>query len=245
MKTIAIIDENPACHERMKTLLSDFCPWVKVLGATNSVREGQQLVLATCPDAILLGVSLIDGTGFDLLDLLPTFRGNKIFLAKDQQCAFKAIKYGALDYLIKPIQLIEFVEAIEKLQRVLPATDPPIGNAKLLPTDKKMLANHITLHTQDSLTFVKLKDIIRLEAEGNYTYFYLLNNKKILVSKSLKDYECLLPETSFFRVHQSHIVRISGIKKIIKQDGGYVEMEDGSLIPISRRKKNDFLEYMQ
>lgn len=243
-KTIAIIDDEGHSRQTMRTLLHQLCPGVKIAGEAGNVQEGVALIKATHPDAILLDISMEDGTGFDLLDRMPDLLCKVIFVTAHDEFAIKAIKYSALDYLLKPIIPEELVAAIEKLYQPAPKSYTK-QISQLLDAHKKQSIDRITLHTQESMIFVNLDEIIRLEAEGCYTCFHLIDNRKHLISKPLNNFENLLPAEFFFRIHQSHIVRTLCVRKVLKLDGGYAEMTDGSKIPIARRRKNEFLKSLE
>lgn len=243
-KTIVIVDDDSHTQQTIRTLLHELCPNVKIVGGAVNVQEGIALINATHPDAVLLNISMEVGSGFDLLDRMPDHTYKVIFITAYDKFAIKAIRYNALDCLLKPIIPEELVAAIEKLNKPAQKSDNK-QIPQLFDAHKKQSINRITLHTQDCLIFLNLDEIIRLEAKGSYTYFHLTDNRKHLISKPLNKFETLLPDELFYKIHQSHIVRTLCVRKVIKLDGGYAEMTDGSKIPIARRRKNEFLKSLE
>ncbi len=243
MKRIAIIDDESHARQTLRTILNELCPQVSIVGEANGVLSGVQLIRQASPQCVLLDISMEDGSGFDLLDQFPHPDFKVIFTTAFDQFALKAFRYSALDYLIKPIVPNELKAAIEKLETE--SLEQHVEKLKhLLAVGKQPQVKKIVLSTQEGLVFLPIEKIVRLESEGCYTTFYLLNNERHVVSKGLKEYEELLPEDSFFRIHQSHIVQRSFVRKVMKEDGGYVVMKDGSKVPLANRRRQAFMEWL-
>jgi two-component system, LytTR family, response regulator len=243
MKAV-IIDDEKKSREVLKTLVEKNNPQLIISGMADGVQSGIKLVQEELPDIIFLDIKMADGTGFDLLESLPDLKSRVIFTTAYDQFALKAIKYSALDYLMKPIDSEELKAAIEKAEKQK-AQNPSMENLQfLLENFKKSESNYsrITLPTGNAYEVVNISDIIRCEAETSYTKFVLAGKRNILVSSSLKYYEDLLPEKDFFRLHHHHLVNLAHVQKFLKEDGGYVIMSDGSKIEISRRKKEAFIQ---
>lgn len=243
MKRIAIIDDESHARQTIRTLLKELCPQATVVGDANGVQSGVRLIEQTSPQCVLLDISMEDGTGFDLLDQFahPAFK--VIFTTAFDQFALKAFRYSALDYLVKPIVPMELKTAIEKLETE--SIDQHVEKLKhLLATGRQPQMKKIVLSSQEGLVFLPLDQIVRLESEGCYTTFYLLESERHVVAKGLKEYEELLPSDTFFRIHQSHIVQRSFVRKVLKEDGGYVAMKDGSKIPLAIRRKQAFMDWV-
>ncbi len=244
MKRIAIIDDEPAARQLLRNLLASLCPGVEICGEADSVATGYPLLRQTQPHGVLLDISMEDGTGFDLLDKFPTPNFQVIFTTAHDEFALKAFRYHALDYLLKPINPVELAAAVDRLQPEMPA-DFPAKISHLLESARTNRLSKITLTSQEGIIFLSLDQIVRLEADGNYTVFHLATNERHIITRPIKDFEELLPKEDFFRLHQSHLVRIAAVKKILKEDGGYVLLENGFKAPIARRRKEEFLEVMR
>lgn len=250
-----IIDDETQVRNLLADLLNTYCPKAHIVGTADSVQNGVKAIAEHNPDLVLLDVNLGDGTAFDLLQQLPETNFALIFVTAYENYALQAFRASALDYLLKPIHVEALQEAIEKAYQQRNAhqlTDQLsqqlsgqlsqqlksyLDNLNGKPDDKK-----IVLKTQDSLYVVRIQDIIRCEAEHNYTTLYLHNGNRIVVSRTLKEYETLLVDHRFFRAHQSHLVNINYIHCFDKREGGLLRMEDGSTVPVSQRKREELAE---
>ncbi len=229
------------------TLLHDlekFCPKIKVIGEADSVTSGIAAIQNLHPDVVFLDIQLGDGTGFDILEKLGDFDFQVIFTTALDTYGIKAIKFSALDYLLKPIDPDELIEAVSKLEqntqkeKIKDSIGLLLENIRdIQPSNKR-----IALNSADKVHMVYIKDIIRCESQGGYTIFYLNNAEQIVVTKNLKEYEHLLEEYSFIRVHHSHLINFSYLKEYVKKDGGYAIMTDKSQVPVSFRKRNNLLD---
>lgn len=244
----AIIVEDELCsREALKNLIKDYCPELEVFAAAASVEEGVQVINNLQPDLLFLDIALNVGTGFDLLEQVQNRPFDMIFTTAYEHYALRAIKFSAIDYLLKPLDIEELTEAVRKVidKRQTHSYNHQI-DALLHNLQSQNHRRHtITLSTAEGMIFVPVHDIIRLEAMGSYTQFYLRDGKKVLVSKHLKEYEQLLQEADFCRVHQSHLVNLNEVRKYVKADGGYVILNDQSRITISTRRKEFFLKQVQ
>lgn len=241
-----IIEDEFHSREFLKNVLAELFPDMPLMGTAESVQTGIELIGRTSPDLVFLDIEMQSGTGFDLLQGLPQRNFDVIFTTAYDHYALQAIKFSAVDYLLKPIDLDELTLAVGKVRD---RQSRKTGNAAL----ETLLANlkqpesekqTITLATMDGLEFVPLSHIIRLEAAGAYTTFFLKDGRKIMVSKNLKEYEQLLPSSSFFRPHNSHIVSLNEVKRVLKTDGGSAILNDGSTILISPKKKDEFVRLL-
>jgi len=235
-----IVDDEPDGRENIKSFLDRDFPEFTVVGEAASVQEAITKIPTARIDLLFLDIELEDGSGFDLLDKLKQVNFNVIFTTAHDEFAIRAFRYNALDYLLKPIDPDDFTQAINKakeynldiLQRQL---------TQLIHSAQGKTFDQITLNTSTGHVFMNTKDISRIETYGNYSFVYLTEGDRLLVSRNLKEFEEMLPEPDFFRVHQSHIVNTSHVRKIIKEDGDQVIMSDGARIPVSRRRKEEFL----
>lgn len=239
-----IIDDEKKSRELLNSMLTKHCPELSVTGMAESVQTGVDLIRKVNPDLIFLDIEMSDGTGFDLLEQVQGLNAGIIFTTAYDRYAVKAIKYSALDYLLKPIDLDELKTAVSKVSDKKNNLSSMENLQFLLQNFRKPDDNYskITLPTGNAYEIVNIKDIIRCEAEGSYTNFILTNSRKLLVSFSLKHYEDLLPADQFIRVHHHHLININHVVRFLKTDGGYAVMTDGSEIEISRRKKDAFLQ---
>jgi two-component system LytT family response regulator len=244
MKQIVIIDDEKDARQSLVTLLNTYCPEVEICGEADSVEQAYSVICQTKPSCILLDISMEDGTGFDLLDRFPNPAFHVIFVTAYDSYALKAFRYHAIDYLLKPIQVEELVTAINRINPdSFKDYIPKIQN--LLESNKTRQFDKITLTSMEGLVFINISDIIQLESSGSYTTFYLINEEKHLVARPMKDFEDLMPEKSFFKIHQSHIININLVKKVLREDGGFAIMSNGLRIPIARRRKDEFLMTMK
>jgi len=242
LKTIIVEDEEKA-RLNLKRLLQEYCNNVEIIDMLDGVAPGIKSIKKHNPDLVFLDVKMRGETGFDLLEQIDDIKFEVIFTTAHNEYALKAFKFSAIHYLLKPIDidlLVNAVNRVEEMQKQKFDTahfNIAIENLK----EQKNTFRKIALPTNDGLVFIQIEEIIRCESEDNYTYFFLANETRILVSKTIKHYEELLAEHNFFRVHQSHLINLNHIKKYHKGEGGYAIMADESTIPVSRRKKNLFL----
>lgn len=244
MKRIAIIDDEPDARQLLRTMLATFCPDVEACGEADSVESAYALIRQTRPHGVLLDISLEDGTGFDLLEKFPHPFFQVIFTTAHDAFALKAFRYQALDYLLKPVNPEELARAIDRVTPEL-SEDFPMRIRNLLESARSQRVDKIALTSQEGIAFLSLDQIVRLESEGSYTTFFLLNQERYVVSRPMRDFESLLSEDGFFKLHQSHLVNLAFVRKILREDGGYALMEDGCKVPIARRRKDEFLEVMR
>jgi two-component system, LytTR family, response regulator len=242
-----IVEDEKKSSELLSTMIKRFCPGVTLEAVAESVREGEEVIRKFTPDLVFLDVEMGDGNGFDLLRKVSDVDFDLIFTTASDQHAVKAIKYSALDYLLKPIDPDELQSAVNKVNDRKTDTSA-IDNLRILLKNLKKdddRFTRITLPTGNSYELINIKDIIRCEAEGNYTNFFIDGKKKLLVSASLKHYEDLLPPEDFIRVHHHHLININHVVRYLKTDGGYAVMSDGTEVEVSRRKKDAFIQRLQ
>jgi two-component system, LytTR family, response regulator len=244
MINAVIVEDEQKSREVLEALIKANCPDVSIVGSAESVADGESVIRSQRPRLIFLDIEMSDGSGFDLLEKVPNTGFDVIFTTASDAHALRAIKYSAIDYLLKPIDADELKAAVEKI-RAKQTDNTNLENLKfLLQNFRKPNEQYskITLPTGNAYEIVNVKDIIRCEADGSYTSFFLENKKKLLVSASLKHYEDLLPPEDFIRVHHHHLVNMNHVVRYLKADGGYAVMSDGTQIEISRRKKDAFLQ---
>jgi len=241
LKAIIIDDEFDA-RQTLVNFIGKYCKNVEVTGEAEGVESGLNLLKSHQPDIVFLDIQMEDGNGFDLLKKVDKIDFDVIFTTAYDEYAVKAFKFNATDYLLKPIDPVELVNAINKAEKERSKTPIEKKLNILMETYENQQFKTITLSTVDEMHFINISDIIRCEADGNYTQFHLLNGKKITVPTTLKEYDEMLPSSIFYRIHQSHLINVHYIKKYVKKEGGYVIMLDNSELEVARRRKDSFLE---
>jgi len=236
MPTAIIIDDVPQARKTLQQDLEIYCPDIELIGTAEGVVNGAKLLKNENPELLFLDIQMKDGSGFDLLDLLPEINFHVIFTTASDAFAIKAFRYAAIDYLLKPIDPEELIEAVAKAKNT-PATATESFDLLKTSINEKATPKRLALHTQEKIHITTIVDIIRCESNGNYTQFFFANGEKLLVTKTLKEYDKLLSENDFIRVHQSHLVNPHHVKAFLKIDGGYLKMMDGAEVPVSSRKK--------
>ncbi len=241
-----IIDDEARSRKALETALKDYCPSVEVISIAETPEKGIEAILANKPDIVFLDVQMPGMSGFDLLSHFPVIDFDIVFITAHDHYAIKAIRFSALDYLLKPIQIDELMTAIKKAEEKKNNRHTNWQYKSLYENVKnnQNKSGSIAVPTGNGLLFIKTENIIRCEAEGNYVIIYQSGIEKILITKKLGDIESLLNEKEFFRVHNSHIVNLAHIKKYVKGDGGYVIMSDNSTVDVARRKKEEFLQML-
>ena len=234
-----IIDDESKARNALKNLLNKHCENIQVVDEGDCVKAGVEKIKNLNPDVVFLDVQMPDGTGFDLLEQLPEINFKIIFVSAYDKFAIQAFKFSAIDYILKPVEPEQLIEASSLLSEDDKYSEI---NKKLevLLTNRNSFEK-ITLPTIDGIIFVKIKEITRCESDNNYTNIFLNNGEKIIVSKTLKEYDEMLTPFNFFRIHKSHLINLKYLERYKKGEGGYVIMEDGAELEVSRRRKEDFL----
>lgn len=243
LKTI-IIDDEAANREVLEIMLQDYKDDIDIVASCNGPKTGMTAILQHKPDLVFLDVEMPGMTGFDLLEMLGDTKIGVIFVTAHNHYAMQAIQFSAMDYLLKPVNPGQLKTAIVKAKNRLAEASYAqqyktfVENAKSHQGDSKTMA----LPTQEGLVFVKINEILRCESSGNYTTIYLVNKLQYLVSRTLKEFDKLLEGMNFFRVHHSHLINLEHIKRYVKGEGGYVIMNDDSMVEVARSRKADFLQ---
>lgn len=251
MITAVLIDDDENLRDGMKGLLELYAPEIKIIGEAESVQTGTAIIEKLRPQVIFLDILLNDGTGFDILEQIAQRNGKTtshiVFITAHEEFAIKAFRFSALDFLLKPVDPDELQKVIAKIKEVLEKNDNYAHIDLLIENIRKKVDNfkRIALSTADGIHVFEVSDIIRCEGEDNYTTFYIKNNKPVIISRTLKEYEDLLGEYGFERIHQSHLINLAYLKSYIKKDGGYVVMADNANLPISQRKKERLQELIK
>ena len=239
-----IVEDEIRSRDTLRGLLKRYCKNVEIIAEADSYRSGLAAIRKHHPDVVFLDIQMPDGSGFKLLEELDEIKFEIIFTTAFDQFAIKAIKFSALDYLLKPIDPEELVNALKKVENKISKGKLNQNIQVLLDNIKSRDADppKIILSTFEKIHIIETDNILRCESDNYYTNFFLTDGKQILVSKTLKENEAMLGEHNFIRPHKSHLVNVKYIKGFLRNDGGYIEMTDGSKIPVSRRKKEKIIE---
>ncbi len=240
-----IIDDEVKARQGLRLVLEKYCPGVEILALCESPKTGLEKIEELQPDLIFLDVQMPKMSGFDLLEKIPEINFEVIFVTAYDRYAIKAIKFSALDYLLKPIDVDELITAVQKISKR--RKNRTIKYQSLLnnvKTDAKTLTR-LAIPSDNEIIMQPIKDIIYCEADSSYTTLHLINDKRIIVAKTLKEFENILPESDFCRIHHSTLVNISHIVKYIKGEGGYIIISNNKHLNVSRRKKECFLKILQ
>lgn len=245
LKTV-IVDDEPNAVDFINSVIGDHCPELEVVGKAYNVTSGIKKIEEQNPDLVFLDVEMPNGTGFDLLAHFPEKEFDVVFITAFNHYAIKAIKFSAVDYILKPLNITEFIEAVRKvLQKRGSSKSHGDENFKILMENlKSPVPSRLAIPTAEGMEYLNPKEIIRIEADRSYSWFFLTGNRKILVSKNLKEFQDLLSDRYFFRSHNSHLINLKYVHKFVRKEGGYIEMQDGEQIPISRNRKDIFLVHM-
>jgi len=245
MKAI-IIDDELSGREVLKKLVQLNCPEVTVVNTLNSIKTGLHSIKEDKPDLVFLDIQMPNASGFDLLNQLDKIDFEIIFVTAHDSFAIRAFKYAAVDYLLKPIKVTELIEAVhradERIKNNQNQDNVKFMLDKVSPAKKVFLNNKILLPTLGGYNIIEVSEITYCKSESNYTKFHFVDGKNLVVSKTLKEFESILLENNFFRIHRSYIINLNCIAKYNKGKGGEVVMKDGAILEVSREKKEEFLK---
>lgn len=242
IKTVLVDDETDSIKV-LQRLLSAYCPEVVVVGNADGVETGLHVIQTAKPDLVILDIEMTHGNAFDLLNQLQPIEFQVIFVTAFDNYAIRAFKYSAVDYLLKPVDIDDLRGAVERATRkvqgrsFIDQMETLLYNVETFQLTQQKMA----VPTLTGLVFIPIKDIIRFEAKGSYTSIFLTNTEEIVATRNIKEYEDLLPDAIFCRVHNSHIINLHKIQKYHKGRGGYIIMEDGSNIEVASRRREEFL----
>ncbi len=242
-----IIDDDTAMQAVNSRLLSEYFPEIKLVGTANSIKSGIELIRAENPDLVLLDIELSDGTGFQLLQKLQPYNFKVVFITGFDSFGIKAIKFSALDYILKPVNETEFQQAIQRAVKLIEKNESALPQLEVLMESFKqeMHSKKIVLRTADTMHIIDISDICFCKSDNSYTTFYFEDDEPILVSKGLKEYESLLSGHGFFRPHQSYLVNLNHVKKVDKSDGGFIIMKNKKEIPVSMRQMKNLVGLLE
>ena len=242
-----VIDDEVKARETIIDMLNLFCKDIDVIGEASSVSTGFEMINHHNPDLILLDIKMTDGSGFDLLKKFERIGFYVIFITAFEEFAIEAFKFSAIDYLLKPIDPDELTDSVSNVKERLQKDNYSLQLGTFFENleSSNGKTKKLVLKTSDSIHVVSLNEIIRCQSDKNYTHFYTISNGKIVVSKTLKEYEELLTDFGFLRAHQSHLINLNFIKRFDKSDGGVLVMKDNSKVPVSFRKREELMKFFK
>ncbi len=241
---VLIVEDEFYTQQGLITIINSFQKDIDIVESCETVKEAVQVANEKLPDLVLLDINLPDGNAFDFLEETGELTFSIIFITAHDDFAIKAIKKGAIDYVLKPYAHDELSKAIERAKMHIQPNKERLDILKQTLKSPEKKPDKISLHTLDKIIIVNLDDIIRCESDSNNTMFYLKEDKKVFVTKTLKYFADLLKPYGFLRVHQSHLVNLQCISAFIKTDGGYLMLKNGKSVPVSVRKKSEVIEVL-
>ncbi|MEO1011632.1 MAG: LytTR family DNA-binding domain-containing protein [Bacteroidota bacterium] len=244
MHTAIIVEDMPEALALLKKDIETHHPEITVIDTAHSVVEAAKALRKNQPDILFLDVMLGDGTGFDLLEIFPNLRSKLIFITASDEFALRAFKFAALDYVLKPYSPEDLAKAIARVTAQIQPHPERLQVLKETMAAPERKPERISLHTLDKIIIVNLDDIVRCQSDSNNTIFYLTDQRKIFVTKTLKYFSDMLGGYQFLRIHQSHLVNLRYISAFIKTDGGYLMLKNGENVPVSVRKKAEVIEVL-
>ena len=242
LKTAVIIEDEVDANDLLTKIIEEYCPDLELIGSASSLIKGKELIESSNPDIVFLDIQIGCETGFQLLDMLDNLSFKLIITTAFQEFALKAFQYEAIDYILKPYSPKSIVQAMEKVKKQLVDTDVYRKLENLI--SEQLSTSKITLSTSEGYTIVCPQKIVHVQADGSYSNIHLVDKRRVLISKSLKEVEKLLPANSFFRLHSSHLINMNHLSMYKKQEGGYAIRSDGCQLPVARRRKTEFIELL-
>ena len=236
-----IIEDEPKSLAMLQNMLREYAPEVHVLGTAQNVREGTRLLGEVSPDLVFLDIAMPDGDGFEILEQIKSPDFQVIFTTAYEEYAIRAFDFSAMNYLLKPISSEDLIKVIDQFRSQRSVNEQQLQMA-ILQTSLKERFERIALPTMEGLEFLPVQSIVRCEADGSYTNFFMKDGRQIVVSKGLNHYEKLLTPAMFYRVHHKHLINLQCIKRYVKGSGGYVVLNNGETVDISVRRKEGFLQ---
>ena len=238
-----IIDDELNSLQNLQQKLEGFCPDINIVATAQKPEEGILLLKQHQPDVVFLDIEMPKMSGFRMLEELGEYDFDIIFTTAYNHYSIDAIRISAFDYLVKPIGIEDLQQAVERLHKTYnKQTKEKIDILKKSLSDNRSQEDKIAISTSEGIEFIPIKNILHIESKSNYSKIYMPENKNIMVTKILKDFEEMLLPYNFYRVHNSHLINLNYIKKYIRSEGGHVMLQDGTVIDISRRKKEEFLK---
>ena len=243
MRAIIVEDEDNS-RELLRSAIENFTDGIEVVGEANDVESGVNTINRLKPDVLFLDIELPDGKGFDIIDKIKSGPYKVIFVTAYDDYAIKAIRYAAIDYLVKPLDLDDLEAAVERL-KTRPALTSQNIDFLSQQIENKTNDNKIMVPSHNGYQMIDFDSIVSIEADSNYVFFILDDGKKYLAAHSLSYYEDLLPDEQFFRIHKSHIVNFNKVKSVESGRTGKALLKNGAHLDIAARRKAAFMAYMK
>lgn len=244
--SVVIVEDEFHSRETLKSFLKEYCPEVEVKDTAATVEDAVEKISQQRPDLVFMDIELQTGTGFDVLQKIRHLDFHLIFTTAFEHYAIKAIKFSSIDYLLKPIDLEELIASVQKAKKLIESESRQNLLENLLSNIQSSSSENrkICLSTSEGVEFIPTREILFCEANGSYTDFHLTDRRKLVVSKNLKEYENMLQESNFMRVHNSFLINLGEVKKYVRAEGGYIVMNNDKQVSISPGKRDDFLKRM-
>lgn len=242
---IVIVDDERDAVNSVKLMLKEYCADFTIVGEAFTIIDAIKEIQHKKPNLVFLDIEMPHGTGFDILESIPDRTFEVIFVTAYNDYAIKAIKSAATDYLLKPLDIEELVQAISNVRQKL--INKNSGISGKLKSDEALtgqMQSKIAINTSEGVEFINTADIIRIEADGSYSCIFLNNCKKIVCSRNLKEFQEILNKDIFYRAHNSHLINLLLVKRFVRGEG-VIEMQDGSTVTLSRRNKDEFIQRME
>ncbi len=238
-----LVDDELNSLQNLQFKIHEYCPSIKVVAQSQNPEEAIRLIQQYKPDVVFLDIEMPRMSGFKMLEQIPEIDFEIIFITAYNHYAINAIRISAFDYLVKPVAIEELQQTVERLGNfTIKKTRERADILKKNLANPKSQEDHIAIPTNDGLEFIQIKQILRIESSSNYSKIILLTGPQMLVTRQLKDFEELLQDYRFYRVHHSHLINLNYISKYVRGDGGQITMRNGDIIDVSRRKKEVFLK---
>ena len=242
-----IVDDEKGAREILVEMLKLYCSDIEIIGLAHNVDSAYEIINSLKPDLVFLDIKMPDGSGFDLLEKFSKINFQVVFVTAHEEYAIKAFRFSAIDYILKPIDPSDLINAVDKVSDSTHVNDidkqfktmKDNFYSESVPTEKK-----IVLRTTENIYVIPISEVIRCKSEKNYTYFYFTNRERIIVSKTLKEFEEILVDHGFMRIHRSNLINLKYINRYDRSEGGYVIMIDNSRVDVSFRKKERLLSYI-
>ncbi len=246
MLCTVIIDDEAHVRETLGRLLATHCPQVKLVGEAEGVVSGVKLIRDLHPQLVVLDIRMDDGTGFDLLHRFETIDFKVIFITAYEKYAVLAFKFAAIDFLLKPVNPEELVDAVKRAETLIQEH----FNSQIQALEENLKTDirqkkKIVLKTKENIYLVDLQNITHCESDGCYTYVHTTAGDRILISKTLRDFDDMLSDSGFYRVHKSYLINLSQIKRFEKHEGGYIILNNDCKIPVASRKREELLDLFE
>lgn len=239
-----IIEDEAHNLNLLTSLLTRYCPEVQILGDSRHVYKAVETIQRIKPDLVFMDIQLEDGTAFDVLQLLPEITFRLIFVTAFERYAVKAFRFSALDFLVKPLDLNELVDAVRKaMTESVRGYSQQILNASHCYATQSF--NKIALRDHESIHLIEVDNIVYCKADSNYTTFFFTDGKPIMVSKTIKEYELVFHDSGFLRIHRSYLINLKHLKQYLKGEGGVVLMSDESKIPVGESRKEELSAFLR